>query len=64
MLHSCMNVCIPHVINQEDMLDISQEQGQHFKQDILINTAITSTPRSRAVSQIFMEIQPNMHLDL
>jgi hypothetical protein len=52
MLHSCMNVCIPHVINQGDMLGISQKQGQRFKQDILINTAITTTLMSRAVSQI------------
>jgi hypothetical protein len=38
-----MNVCIPCVINQGDVLGISQEQGQHLKQDMLINTAITAT---------------------
>jgi len=39
------DVYIPPVINQEeDMLGISQAQGQHVKWDTLINTAVTSTP--------------------
>jgi hypothetical protein len=43
---------------------ISQEQGQHFKQGILIKTPNTTTLWSRTVSQILVEIQPNVHLDL
>ena len=35
-----------------------------FQVDVCINTAITSTPSSRAVSQMFMEVQTNVHLDL
>ena len=61
MPHSCINVCKPCVINDGDMLGISQQQGQHFKQDILIHSAITTTLMSRTVSQIFVKIQPNMH---
>ena len=45
MPNSHEDMYIPGVINQEgDMLVISQVQGQHFKWDILISTAITSTP--------------------
>jgi len=40
-----MDVYILGVINQDrDILGISQAQGQHFKWEILINTAITSAP--------------------
>jgi len=42
---SHVDVYKPPVINQEgDMVGISQAQGQHSKWDMLINTAITSTP--------------------
>jgi len=42
---SHVDVYIAPVINEEgDMVGISQAQVQHFKWDILLNTAITSTP--------------------
>lgn len=64
MPHSCKDVHIPSVINQAgDMLGISQEEGQHFKWDALINNAITTTLWSTAASQKFVDIQTNMHLD-
>jgi hypothetical protein len=65
MSHSCKDVHIPSVINQEgDMLGISQEQGQHFKWNTFVNSAIITTLWSTAASQIFVDIQTNVNLDL
>jgi hypothetical protein len=63
--HSWKDGRIPSVINQEgDILGISQEEGQHFKWDALINNTITTTLWSTAASQIFVDIQTNVHLDI